>query len=55
MKFCHEILKLSCGENRKSLSQLVLKLYRVMTDRQTDAHNKSSWNDFLHSWMETDE
>jgi len=38
MKFCHEILdiKLSCGENPKSLSRLVLKRYRVVTDGQTD-------------------
>jgi len=39
----HEILsqntrdsRLSCGENLKSLSRLVLKRYRVVTDRQTD-------------------
>jgi len=39
----HEILsgntrdtKLSYDENPKSLSQLVLKRYRVMTDRQID-------------------
>jgi len=28
--------KLSYGENQKSLSQLVLKRYRVVTERQTD-------------------
>jgi len=39
----HEILSrnnrdttLSYGENPKSLSQLVLKRYRVVTDRQTE-------------------
>jgi len=39
MKFCHEILdiKLSYGENPKSLSHLVLKQYRAVTvDGQTE-------------------
>jgi len=29
-------IKLWCDENLKSLSHLVLKRYRVVTDRQTD-------------------
>jgi len=41
MTVCREMLQteLSYGENPKSLSQLVLKLYRVVTDGRTDGQN----------------
>jgi len=38
IKFCHKILdtKLLYGENPKSLFQLILKRYCVVTDKQMD-------------------